>query len=561
MLPPEPRVAGVRKLIDDQLYFVVHAPRQAGKTTSLQAMARSLTAGGTYAALHTSCETGQLIQPNLEASMDGILAALQLNAARELADELRPPPSDPTQPVTARLLDLLTRWAEQCPRPVVLFLDEIDALFDDALISVLRQVRSGFPSRPQSFPHAVVLIGLRDIRDYKMIARGESSTLGTASPFNIKSDSLRLPDFNAKEVAALYEQHTADTGQVFSDDVKAMAFELTQGQPWLVNALARQLVETVVRDRRREITPEHLRVAKEILIRRRDTHLDSLLDRLREERVRRVLEPVLAGEIPEEDVFNDDYQFVKDLGLVRLGEGGLEIANAIYNEIIPRALTSSSETYVPMRRASYVEDDGRLDWPVLLDGFTAFWRQNAEWMLRRQPYSEAAAQLVFMAFLHRLVNGVDLDPQQMDPSITVASVDREFAVGSGRIDLMVRWPVPGGPPQRFAVELKVRRDKAADPLEQGLQQLGDYLDRLGLDTGTLILFDLRTEAPPMNERCGREILEHGGRSVTVLRLREPSPEPRTVTRDLPRRAQGVNTLGVGVGWISHRPPRSRRSML
>ena len=117
-----------------------------------------------------------------------------------------------------------------------------------------------------------------------------------------------------------------------------------------------------------------------------------------------------------------------------------------------------------------------------------------------------------------MVNGVDLGPEDVDPTGTVATVDREFAVGSGRIDLMVRWPVPGRQPQRFAVELKVRRDKAGDPLQAGLRQLSDYSDRLGLDTGTLILFDLRTDAPPMDERGSLEPMEHGGRTLTVLRL-------------------------------------------
>ena len=385
MLPAEKRVASLRPLIEDEEYFVLHAPRQVGKSTSLRALAEALTAEGTYAALHTSCETGQKLIPDLNGSIQAILDSLVSFAQTFLAPELRPPAIDRDMVPESRLYDLLSRWSKQCPRPVVLFLDEIDALYDDALISVLRQLRNGFQLRPDHFPHSVALVGLRDVRDYKIIARDHSETLGTASPFNIKSDSLRLPNFTADEVATLYQQHTDETGQVFSDGVKEAAFELTRGQPWLVNALARQLIDTVVPDRAEEITSEHLLVAKEILIRRRDTHLDSLLDRLREQRVRRVLEPILAGELPDDDVLNDDLQFVKDLGLVAMGESGLEIANPIYREIIPRALTSVAEHFIPMRRATYIHPDGRLDWPVLLDGFVAFWKQNAEWMLRRQP--------------------------------------------------------------------------------------------------------------------------------------------------------------------------------
>ena len=72
--------------------------------------------------------------------------------------------------------------------------------------------------------------------------------------------------------------------------------------------------------------------------------------------------------------------------------------------------------------------------------------------------------------------------------------------------------------ERFAAELKVRRDKDGDPLDDGLEQLGEYLERLGLDGGTLVLFDQRGNAPPIAERCSRREQEHGGRRITVLRL-------------------------------------------
>ena len=98
MLPPERRLGGVRRLIDQKLYFVVHAPRQVGKTTSLRALAESLTAEGRYAALITSCEVGQKLTPDLEGSISGILAHLHRRAERSLPRELRPPATDAAQP-------------------------------------------------------------------------------------------------------------------------------------------------------------------------------------------------------------------------------------------------------------------------------------------------------------------------------------------------------------------------------------------------------------------------------------------------------------------------------
>jgi len=58
----------------------------------------------------------------------------------------------------------------------------------------------------------------------------------------------------------------------------------------------------------------------------------------------------------------------------------------------------------------------------------------------------------------------------------------------------------------------------ADPLPEGLEQLGSYLDRLGLVEGTLLLFDNRPEPPPLPERCSRSETEHRGHRICVLRL-------------------------------------------
>jgi len=159
---------------------------------------------------------------------------------------------------------------------------------------------------------------------------------------------------------------------------------------------------------------------------------------------------------------------------------------------------------LPVPRAPFIASDGSLRTDALLDGFIAFWCQHAEFFLTRQPYSEAAAQLVFMAYLQRVVNGGGF-------------IDREYGVGRGRIDLCVRWPHPGGV-QRWAVELKVWRDDRPDPLPEGLAQLSGYLARLGLDHGTLILFDHRTSAPPIPGRCLRTEVEHEGRRIDVVRL-------------------------------------------
>ena len=104
------------------------------------------------------------------------------------------------------------------PRPLVLLIDEIDALVGDTLLSVLRQLRTGYDQRPAAFPHSIVLCGVRDVRDYRIHSSAEDRLVLGGSAFNIKSKSLRLGDFSEQEVRELLAQHTAATGQAFTEE-------------------------------------------------------------------------------------------------------------------------------------------------------------------------------------------------------------------------------------------------------------------------------------------------------------------------------------------------------
>jgi len=498
MLTSHQRLPQIEALIAQQSYFVLHAPRQTGKSTAMLTLAQELTASGRYTAVVVSAEVGAPFGHQIGPAEQAMLSAWRRAVRVWLPPELQPPPW-PAAEAGGQVGEALQIWAQTSPRPLVVFIDEIDALQDEALLAVLRQLRDGYPLRPQGFPQSVALIGLRDVRDYKVLAGG-SQRLKTSSPFNIKVESLTLRNFTSSEVAELYGQHTADTGQVFTEGAVQRAFELTQGQPWLVNALARQAVEVLVPDQSMAIAPQHIEQAKEILIQRQDTHLDSLAERLREPRIRAIIEPILSGQelgsLP-----NDDIQFVLDLGLCRLdGSGGLVIANPIYREVLPRVLSFTTTASLPQISPSWLLPDGTLNTDRLLDAFLLFWRQHGEPLLKSAPYHEIAPHLVLMAFLHRVVNGG-------------GTLEREYAIGSDRMDLCLRYG-----DVMLAIELKVWRQGRPDPLKAGLEQLERYLAGLGLNTGWLVIFDRRPELPPIADRTTTELAEtEQGRQVVVIR--------------------------------------------
>lgn len=498
MLSSTERIPELTQLIAQQNYFVIHAPRQVGKTTAMLTLAQELTASGAYTAVMLSLEVGAVFSHDPGAAERAILDEWKQSIQFRLPENLYPP-EYPDSNAGSMIGTLLSTWARQSARPLAIFLDEIDALSDETLISVLRQLRSGYPNRPQGFPHSLGLIGMRDVRDYK-VASGGSQRLNTSSPFNIKVRSITLGNFSFQDVQNLYQQHTKATGQIFTPEAVERVFYLTDGQPWLVNALAKEVVEYITKNIEIPITVDLINQAKEILIRRQDTHLDSLAERLREDRVKAIIEPMLAGQdLP--NVPNDDIRYLLDLGLCKMDNNrGLEIANPIYQEVLPRVLSYTTNASIGRIEPRWLSDKGELMPMELLAAFLEFWQQHGEPLFKSTPYPEIAPHLVLMAFLHRVVNGG-------------GTLEREYAVGSGRMDICLRYG-----DLTLGMELKVWRDRKPDPLVEGLKQLDKYLSGLNLDTGWLVIFDRREGLLPLSDRTTTEsAISPAGRSIIVIR--------------------------------------------
>ncbi|MCA1792550.1 MAG: ATP-binding protein, partial [Desulfobacteraceae bacterium] len=347
-VPPLQRfdLSEIEMLVAQEKYFVLHAPRQTGKTSSMLALVDYLNVEGRYRALYCNVETAQTARENVAKGMKSILVTLGTRAAKDLGDDFLLKNREQILSESGEhdaLTVALSRFSQSSVLPVVLVIDEIDALVGDTLISVLRQIRSGYTQRPEQFPSSIVLCGVRDVRDYRIHSGSGKEIITGGSAFNIKAKSLRMGDFVKEEVHFLLQQHTAETGQVFTPDAVSCIWHLSQGQPWLVNALAYEVCFEMEegRDRSRPVHKEMVDQAKENLIIRRETHLDQLGDKLQEPRVHRVVAGLLSGRMDAPgDLPEDDVQYVTDLGLIRR-KPQLAIANPIYREIIPRMLTAT----------------------------------------------------------------------------------------------------------------------------------------------------------------------------------------------------------------------------
>ena len=503
-IPPLERIEldTVLGLIRDKKYFVLHAPRQTGKTSALLALRDLLNSGaqGDYRCVYANVEAGQAMRENVAEGMRTVMASLTLGD--DTLERVCRNAMNSAGPGGALSLTL-SRWAAADRRPLVLLIDEIDALVGDTLLSVLRQLRSGYDQRPAAFPHSIILCGVRDVRDYRIHSIAEDRLVLGGSAFNIKSESLRLGDFSEQEVAALLAQHTAATGQAFSEEAQALIGARTAGQPWLVNALC---YDACFRhppgcDRSRPITAAAVLEAQERLIQRRDTHIDDLGHKLREERVRRVVEPILTGSL-EAACSDEDLAYARDLGLVAQDAAGPpRIANPIYAEVVPRHLNSAVQETLPQQMGWYVDAAGSLDVAGLIAAFQAFFREHSEhWVQRFERYHEAGPQLLLQAHLQRIVNGG-------------GRIEREYALGRGRTDLLIVWP-QGGRERRFVVECKVLRRGLERTIAEGVAQTRGYVDRCGAEAGHLIVFD-RAPERTWEEKIFRRPPAGHGAPVTV----------------------------------------------
>ena len=509
-IPPLERIDldAVLGMIRDKKYFVLHAPRQTGKTSALLELRDLLNGGahGDFRCVYANVEAGQAMRENVVEGMRTVLSQFALRASLTLGDDslerICRAAMNSAGPGGA-LSVTLSRWAAADRTPLVLLIDEIDALVGDTLLSVLRQLRSGYDQRPDAFPHSIILCGVRDVRDYRIHSTAEDRMVLGGSAFNIKAKSLRLGDFSEQEVRALLAQHTAATGQAFTEEAVRLILTRTAGQPWLVNALCREACfeDEVGRDRERPITAYAILAAQERLILRRDTHIDDLAHKLREERVRRVVEPILTG-AAEIACSDEDLSYVRDLGLVAQADGGPpRIANPIYAEVVPRHLNFAVQETLPQRMVWYVDADGVLDVEGLIAAFQEFFREHSEhWVQRFEQYHEAGPQLLLQAHLQRIVNGG-------------GRIEREYALGRGRTDLLIVWP-RGGRERRFVVECKVLRKDLERTIAEGMEQTRGYMDRCAAEAGHLVVFD-RTPDRPWADKIFRRAPSEAGVPVTV----------------------------------------------
>jgi hypothetical protein len=312
------------------------------------------------------------------------------------------------------LNELLTQWSKRSDKPIVLLIDEIDTLQGAVLTSFLSQIRAGYDKRPALFPQSIVFCATHDVIDKQ---------------FNIKDASLRINFLRREDLDGMFYSYTAKQGVVVAREAIDKIWRYSSGQPWIISTIAGEIFHEIVPAKGiSRVSPEQVDEAIGNVIAKRGNHLEYLVSQLRDERVKKVLVPILTGGPIAEDISERELAFVQEIGLIKV-DRKVEIANGLYKEMIPRSLFAPVSYIINLASDDFLRDDRSIDTLRLMRSFQAFFHNHIDRLVRLVDYGQAGYVLVFQALLQKLA----------DASVWI---EREYGVGQGRVALYLRRTYP-----------------------------------------------------------------------------------------------------------------------
>ena len=485
-VPRTALVAEGLKKVKQWRYFTIFAPRQSGKTTYFQFLIEAIKREKPdWLPVWVSFEAyGDLdLSDFLSSLRDRILRGTEL-------PENAVPDFHNMTDIALKLREV----AQIQKKEWVIVVDEIEGLKNP-------KVLNGFLHLIRSIYHEKQEIGLRSV-----ILTGVSNITGiiqdTASPFNI-ADQIQVPYFTREEVYDLLAQHERETGQLFENPVKEGIYEQTLGQPGLVNALARDLVEKkcpngeVVGMDAFYLTVDHF---TRIYI---DKNISNIVSKAKQHT--EIMKEILFGKEVPFNNYDETIKFLYVNGVIDDCDGTCCIPIPLYKKALytcfkplfngeKEHFKSPIETY-----KKYVDERGLLDVTKLLWRYIAYVKNRGNIIFSQGKASEGVYHYNIDAFFSTYAEFAD------------AKCFVETPVGGGRVDLLL---LQAG--KTDIIEIK-RYD--ADQYEKSQGQLKAYLERSGLSEGHLVMFSEYHEAE------GYEKVEAEGKTLHlwIIPVKRPVP--------------------------------------
>lgn len=477
-LPRKSLIAQGLGLVRNSRYFTIWAPRQTGKSTYFRLLIDDLNLDG-FSVMHVNLENFK------DEGLPTLMTYLNEEAKVQWGLTLK----------GASFGDFFNEIRNCTDKKLVLIIDEIEGLNPDFFGQFLHTIRNLYHSRETHCLKSTILVGVSNI---------VGVVSDNASPFNI-ADNLPIPYFTEVEVHELLAQHTSETGQVFEPKVVDKIYEVTAGQPGLVNGFAYQLC---TRHPNKPVLEykEYLAVEDWYLTEAIDKNVANILNK--SEEFRPFLESLLftEAEIP----FRIDREAIKVLhtnGILRKGErGNVEFwvplyKKRLYDAFYPYTNGETKEISATLNTFTFFNAEGELDIPKLINhykayvakrGFKVFLEKNKKGQL---TIKEAGLIYSFETFLAAFVTEAE------------GRSYREADAGLGKSDLIVYL---NGHEYLF----ETKKYYSPGKFSKGKKQLAHYARGLGLDKAIYLVFTPRHIEYPEDVQEGIEV--HEGIEILVF---------------------------------------------
>ncbi len=474
-------------MIEDGTYFIINRPRQYGKTTTLYTMAERLTQSGKYLVFNMSFEgIGDDIfklEATFASGFVDLLAKYAQITAPELVDWLTE--TAPSISSLALLDSTISVFVKKTDKKVVVLIDEVDKSSNNQLfISFLAMLRNKYLERKtfKTF-HSVVLAGVHDVKNLKFkIRQGDEQKYN--SPWNIATEFTVDMNLYPHEIEPMLADYMQEQGVTMDTQrIADRLFYLTSGYPFLVSQMCKTIAEEIMPTKTiKEWTEIEVNKAFRLILRKRGVaNFDTVVKNLKE--YPDLYNLVYSIAVDGVTMPYNDYDFTTNLGILhgifgQTEEGMLKIHNRIYREIIVDMMIAEWRTDNVINRkintdefdaiSQYHLPNKALDMQKVLVNFQIFMKK--EYNSRDRKLIERDGRLIFLAFMRPILNGAGYDFKE--PQISEEK----------RLDVVITYHQ-----HQYVAELKIWRGDVAH--EKGVLQLVDYLNRMDLSTGYLLIFD------------------------------------------------------------------------
>jgi hypothetical protein len=481
-------------------YFTVWAPRQTGKTWVMQQILLRLKKDPRFHILKLNLE----ILKDKEKVSDIIRIIARKIGEGVNKDFNGIEDQDKFQEIFKK---------DRLDKPLILILDEFDALVEEGINAVVSVFRNIYiqrldeveqPAEEKTYLlHGVALIGVRSVL-------GIENQKG--SPFNVQR-SIHIPNLTFAEMEEMFKWYEKESGQKVEEEVVRELYDETWGQPGLTSWFGELLTETYNHDMNKPITMTNFREAYGAA-----THIlpnNNILNIISKVQKKPYDEKVIElFQTRDKIAFNFDDKELNYLymnGVIDEEKVGLEeyyvrfscpfVQKRIFNYFSRQIFSHLGQLIHPLDAMEDAVNEETLHIPNIIKRYQAYLTKNKGIFFKNVPRRkddmriyEAIYHFNLFRYLYDLLRSWEVE------------VIPHFPTGNGKVDLILKYRE-----KIYALELKSFKDMHR--LKKAIDQAGEYGVQMGLKEVFLLVFvELSTEEAKQLE----QEVDKSGIKVIVL---------------------------------------------